>query len=98
MIHRVLLIGRWVIDLLIAPTEYDKEGVLACLYEIGVPPPALRRALSIMDGGRLNRAFTYGNSGISRALVVIGPASSGKRLLQTISRQICILSELITTT
>ena len=88
MIHRVLKIGRWVVDFLFATRKYDAEGVLACLYELGATERIMDRAEEVMDSARLNTGFTYTNPDSYRALVVIGPASSGSEFVDTLVHEI----------
>lgn len=83
MIHRVLAIGRWVVDFLFAIDDYDEEGVLSCLYDIDSPYYFMRRASKIMEGNKPNRGFTFSNENIRRAVVVIGPTTSGKQFQNT---------------
>ena len=88
MIHRVLKIGRWVVDFLFAKLDYDDEGVLACLYEIDADYDVLRQVNRIMDSDKLNCGFTFANPDLRRALVVIGPSSSSKEFLNTTVHEI----------
>ena len=95
MVHRVLKIKRWVVDFLFAVDGYDEEGVLACLYEIGAPYDTMARAERIMQSGRYNRGFTYGNPELRRAVVVVGPTTSGKQFQNSFSHEIDHLSDFI---
>ena len=88
MIHRVLKILDWVVDFLFAKLRYDEDGVLACLYEIGADIDIMRAASEIMDNDRLNCGFTFANPDLKRALVVVGPASSGKQFANTFAHEI----------
>ena len=88
MIKRTIKIGRWVVDFLFAKLDYDEEGVLACLYEIGADEDVIRAAYKIMDSEKLNCGFTFANPDIRRALVVVGPTSSGKQFVNTLSHEI----------
>lgn len=88
MIHRVLRIGHWVIDFLFAVDGYDEEGVLSCLYDIDAPYDVMLRSNKIMVGRKLNRGFTYVNPELKRALVVIGPTSSGKQFQNSFVHEI----------
>ena len=88
MIKRTIAIGKWVVDFLFAKLDYDEEGVLACLYEIGADEDVIRAAYKIMDSEKLNCGFTFANPDIKRALVVVGPTSSGKQFVNTISHEI----------
>ena len=88
MVHRVLSIGSWVADFLFARLNYDEEGVLACLYEIGADDYVIKQASKIMDSERLNCGFTFANPDLKRAVVVVGPTSSGKQFVNTLVHEI----------
>ena len=88
MVHRVLSIGSWVADFLFARLNYDEEGVLACLYEIGADDYVIKQASKIMDSERLNCGFTFANPDLKRAVVVVGPTSSGKQFINTCVHEI----------
>ena len=88
MIKRTIKIGRWVVDFLFAKLDYDEEGVLACLYEIGADEDVIRAAYKIMDSEKLNCGFTFANPDIKHALVVVGPASSGKQFCNTTGHEL----------
>lgn len=95
MIHRVIQIRGWVVDFLFAVDSYDEEAVLACLYEIDTPYDKMLRAYRIMKSRRMNRGFTYGNPERRRAVVVIGPTTSGKQFQNSFSHEIDHLSDFI---
>lgn len=88
MRHRVLKIGRWVVDFLFATVRYDTEGVLACLYELGATDDIVNRTEEMMESDEPNTGFTYTNPGIYRALVVVGPTSSGDEFIDTFTHEI----------
>ena len=83
-----MAIGKWVVDFLFARLDYDIEGVLACLYEIDAPSDVLRQADEIMEDDRLNCGFTFTNPRMKRAVVVIGPSSSGEQFLNTLTHEV----------
>lgn len=93
MIHRVLNIGRWVVDFLFATTAYDEEGVLSCLYEIDAPLSVMRRAYRIMESGKFNRGFTFNNPEMQRSVVVVGPTTSGKQFQNTFTHELRHLAD-----
>ena len=95
MIHRVLQIGPWSVDFLFAIDEYDEELVLTCLYDIDTPIHKMQRAYRIMESKRMNRGFTYGNPELKRAVVVVGPTTSGKQFQNSFSHEIDHLSDFI---
>ena len=88
MIKRALRIGRWVVDFLFAEEGYDKEGVLACLYDIYAPSDIMERAGRIMDRGRYNRGFTFSNPDLRRAVCVVGPTTSGHQFQNTFVHEV----------
>lgn len=93
MLHRVLGIGKWVVDFLFADEGYDEEGVLSCLYDIDAPVDVMQRAYRIMESGRYNRGFTYNNESLMRSVVVVGPTTSGKQFLNTVSHEVRHLAD-----
>lgn len=95
MIRRVLKIGRWVVDFIFAEDGYDDEAVLGCLYDIDAPIPVMRRANRIMESREYNRGFTYANPGLKRAVVVVGPTTSGEQFINTLSHEIDHLSDAV---
>ena len=88
MVHRVLKIGRWVVDFLFADTRYDIEGVVSCLRHADAPRGIIERAVSLMEGGDPNTGFTYSNGSRFRAIVCIGPATSGAEFQNTLVHEI----------
>lgn len=95
MLHRVIAIGRWVIDFLFAPVRYDREAVFACLYELEAPRFILRRAWKIMEDDEPNKGFTYSNSRMRRAVVVIGPTTDSGEFLNTFTHELRHLADAI---
>ena len=88
MIHRVLLIGYWVVDFVFATERYDVDGILSCLYDAGAPRWAMGDAEELMSSGDYNTGFTYANPGNRRAVVVIGPTTSGAEFVNTLTHEI----------
>ena len=95
MLHQVLAIGEWVIDFLFAEERYDRDGVLACLYEIDAPSEVLEQADEVMRKNDWNCGFMYGSVILKRAVVVVGPSSSGSEFLDTLVHEIHHLAVLI---
>ena len=87
-IHRVLAIGRWVVDFIFATKYYDVEGILSCLYDAGAPRWVMENAGELMSEGKYNTGFTYTNPAIHRAVVVIGPTTSGAEFTDTLVHEI----------
>lgn len=88
MIHRVLTIGRWMIDFLFVERNYDEEAILTFLYEFDASYSVMIRAKHIMESGKKNRGFTFSNPKLRRALVVIGPTTSGRQFLNTFTHEV----------
>lgn len=97
MIHRVLKIGRWVVDFLFALEDYDDEGVLGCLYDMDASYDVLRKVNRIMDSEKPNCGFTFSNPDIHRALIVIGPTTSSKEFIDTLVHEVYHLAVAIAT-
>ena len=88
MIRRVLKIGRWVVDFLFAVDEYDIDGVLACLYDAGASDDSLAQAEDLMTSCDYNCGLTYSDGYRKRAVVLIGPTTSGKEFQDTFVHEI----------
>ena len=88
-------IGRWVVDFIFAEDGYDEEAVLGCLYDIDAPISVMQRANRIMESMEYNRGFTWTNPSLRRAVVVIGPTTSGEEFINTLSHEIDHLSDSI---
>lgn len=95
MIHRVLGIGRWVVDFLFATKWYDMDGVLACLYDAHAPDYIMEQAEELMLSCEYNCGFTYTNQNRRRAVVLIGPTTSGEEFQNTIVHEIRHLADAI---
>ena len=87
-IHRVLAIGRWVVDFIFATKYYDVDGILSCLYDAGAPRWVMENAGELMSEGKYNTGFTYTNPAIHRAVVVVGPTTSGAEYIDTLVHEI----------
>jgi len=88
MEKRSLKIGRWIVDFLFATRRYDIDGVLGCLYDAGAPEWAIEQAEELMMACDYNCGFTFSNPERFRAVVVIGPASSGEEFIDTLTHEI----------
>ena len=93
MIHRTLLIGRWIIDFLFAVDKVDIDGVLGCLYDSYAPEYIVRQAEEIMESCPLNCAFTYTNPKKKRGVVLIQPTSSGEEFLDSFVHEMLHLAD-----
>lgn len=87
-VHRVLKIGRWVSDFVFATKRYDVEGILSCLYDAGAPPWVMDDAFGLMSEGGYNTGFTYANPAARRAVVVVGPTTSGPEFVDTFVHEV----------
>ena len=88
MLHRVLLIGKWVVDFVFATKSYDIDGALSCLYDAGAPRWVMTEAEELMSEGNKNTGFTYANPAKRRAVIVIGPTTSGAEFTDTLVHEI----------
>jgi len=95
MTHRVLYIGRWVVDFLFASEHYDVEEVLSYMYELDVPFPIMSRIKEILVDDMKNTGFTYADPELMTALVVIGPTSSGAEFIDTLTHEVHHLAVII---
>ena len=92
MIYRELGIGRWRVYFIFAPDGYDENGVLGLMYDLDAPDHILVKAGRKMRGGSPNEGFTYSNQETREAVVVIGPATSGREFVNTFVHEIKHLS------
>lgn len=88
MYHRVLKVGRWVVDFLFAERKYDIEGIVSCLRHAEAPRRIIDQAVDLMDEGSPNTGFTYTNARVFRAVVCIGPTTSGGEFQNTLVHEI----------
>lgn len=88
MIHRVLPIGRWTVDFLFVETKYDIEGIVSCLRHAEAPRRIIDQAVDLMEEGSPNTGFTYTNARVFRAVVCIGPTTSGGEFIDTLVHEI----------
>ena len=92
MIYRNLHIGRWHALFVFAPDGYDDNAILDILYDLDATDYILVKAEKKMREGRPNEGFTFANSRMKEALVVIGPSTSGAEFVNTLSHEIYHLS------
>lgn len=95
MFRRTIRIGRWLTYFLFVVDAYDKEMILSFLDTFGATDSVMKRADRIMDDGFLNRGFTFSNPDLRRALVVIGPTSSGAEFINSFSHEMRHLADAI---
>lgn len=95
MIRRALMIGRWVVDFLFATRRYDIDGVIACLVDADAPDYIIDDAEELMHSCAYNCGFTYTNQKNRRAVVLIGPTTSGDEFQNTFVHEIRHLADAI---
>lgn len=95
MIHRVIAIGRWTVDFLFATKRYDIDGVLACLYDAYAPDYIMEQAEDLMLSCDYNCGFTYTNQSKRRAVVLIGPTTSGEEFINTLVHEVRHIADAI---
>ena len=88
MIHRVIKVGRWVVDFLFAERKYDIEGIVSCLRHAEAPRRIIDQAVELMEDGSPNTGFTCTNAMVFRAVVCIGPTTSGGEFQNTLVHEI----------
>lgn len=103
MIRRVLRISGWIVEFLFCMGRYDIEGVLACLRDAGAPMWVVEQALDLMENCDYDCGFTYSarrpqrysyyNRERHRAVVLIGPTSSGAEFLDTFVHELRHLTD-----
>jgi len=88
MIHRILTLGRWDIDFVFATDGYDEAAVIYLLEDAYAPGEIIAKAEDIMYTCEYNCGFTYSNSEKKRAVVLIGPTTSGRQFQNTFVHEI----------
>ena len=88
MDEKYLNIGRWIVCFMFCFEEYDIERILSVLHEGGASDDVLDKAKRLMLKGKLNTGFTFTNDDRLIAVVVIGPASSGKEFIDTFVHEV----------
>lgn len=74
-------------DFLFVDRDYDIDGILACLIDAHASDEILDDAEDLMLSCRYNCGFTYTNPRFRRAVVLIGPTTSGDEFLNSISHE-----------
>lgn len=88
MIHRELKIGRWLVEFLFATGKYDVKEISEALYDAGASIMVLRQSEDLMWMCEYNCGFTFANPKTHRAVVVIGPTTSGAEFQDTFVHEI----------
>lgn len=95
MKRSAVMIGRWVVDFLFATRRYDIDGVIAHLVDAGAPGYIIDDAENLMLSCEYNCGFTYTNQKKRRAVVLIGPTTSGDEFLNTFVHEVRHLADAI---
>lgn len=88
MERRFLKIGRWRVDFLFCTEGYRSEEILPLLSYMEASEEVIDITKDIIEQDILNTGFTYSNARIYRALVVIGPVSSGEEFIDTLVHEL----------
>ena len=88
MTHRTLHIGRWQVDFLFCGEGYDAESIAGYLYRAGASGIIFEQAEDLMWMCERDCGFTYANPDRYRAVVVIGPTSSGEEFIDTLVHEV----------
>lgn len=94
MIHRAIRVRDWTADFLFVTGRNDREGVLACLLDLGATRPIVEATVELMDGG-LNRGFTFSNTERRASLSWVGPQTSGAEWVNTTVHEIVHVAQAI---
>lgn len=88
MEHRNLYIGHWNVEFLFAEEGYDQGEVMESLYECGANDYTIRQAANLMALCEWNCGFTFADPEGCRAVVFIGPTSSGAEFIDTFTHEL----------
>ncbi len=88
MIRRSLKIGRWRVEFLFVKNKYDVEQISTILYSAGASEMVLEQAEDLMWMCERNSGFTFTNERLRRAVVVIGPTTSGAEFQDTLVHEL----------
>jgi hypothetical protein len=88
MTARTLYIGSWVVDFLFGEKGYDRKEVMEYLSDCGASDYAMRQAENLMVMCEWNCGFTYADPMSRRAVVFIGPTSSGAEFVDTLVHEV----------
>lgn len=88
MIRRELHIGRWDVEFLFVTDEYDVDGIAAMLYDAGASEMVLTQAEDLMWMCDYNCGFTFANEQERKAVIVIGPTTTGAEFIDTLVHEV----------
>lgn len=86
MVQRNLKIGRWNVEFYFG--EYDVDALLDRLYDFGAGASVMRKAMELMESGKMNTGFTFSNPYDYVALIAIGPTSSGEEFVDSLVHEV----------
>lgn len=85
------------VDFLFSTGGYDIDGILACLRDADATRSILNQAEDLMRSCEYNCGFTFANPFRKRAVVLIGPTSSGAEFIDTLVHEVHHLAVAIAT-
>ena len=88
MIHRTIDIGDWTLDVLFLPDSYDVEDVLDYMYDMEASYATMAEAKKLMESGSDNTGFLFANPQNMKALLCVGPSSSGSEFLDSVVHEV----------
>ena len=88
MIEQHIKIGRWDVEFYFCPDGYDADALDDRLYDFGAPASIMREAWELMQKDEPNTGFTFSNPLQMRALVAIGPTTSGEEFLDSLVHEV----------
>ena len=95
MIENKLYIGRWTVCFLFATDDYDRDLIARRLDDADAGYDIVERSNEIIVSGAYNCGFTYTNQSRRRAVVLIGPTSSGDEFQNTFVHEVRHLADAI---
>lgn len=88
MIRRELHIGRWDVEFLFVTDEYDVDDIARMLYKAGASEMVLSQAEDLMWMCDYNCGFTFANEQERKAVIVIGPTTTGAEFIDTLVHEV----------
>ena len=88
MIRRWLRIGRWKVCFLFAEAGYDIGEVLDAVRACGASREFVGKARELMEDCGLDCGFTFSNPTRKRAVVFVGPTSSGEEFVDSFVHEV----------
>lgn len=88
MIRKTIEVGDWVLDVLFLPDSYDVEDVLDHMYDMDASYATMVEAKKLMESGSDNTGFLFANPQNMKALLCVGPSSSGSEFLDSVVHEV----------